>query len=68
MGTNRRADDRDRRAHPRGGRRDGDVKKPWYLRRRLWLAAASIAFVGWRRVLGRRPSIAASGGRDNLAA
>jgi hypothetical protein len=44
------------------------VKKPWYLRRRLWLAAASIAFVGWRRVLGRRPSVAASGGRDNLAA
>jgi hypothetical protein len=41
---------RDRRAHPRGGRRDGDFKKPWYMRRRLWLAAASLMFVGWRRV------------------
>jgi hypothetical protein len=43
---------RDRRAHPRGGRRDDDQKKPWYLRRRFWLAAASLAFVGWRRVRG----------------
>ena len=48
----------DRRAHPRGGRRDGDNRrKPWYMRRRLWLAAASVLYVGWRRVrtLGRRP-------------
>ena len=43
---------RDRRAHPRGGRRDHDQKKPWYLRRRLWLAFASLVFVGWRRVRG----------------
>lgn len=40
----------DRRARSRGGRREIDAKKPWYLRRRLWLAAASLAFVGWRRV------------------
>jgi hypothetical protein len=46
----------DRRAHRRGGRRDGDARKAWYLRRRIWLALASVAFVGWRRVraLGRR--------------
>jgi len=45
----------DRRARPRGGRRDGDAKKPWYMRRRLWLAAASVAYIGWRRLqkLGR---------------
>ena len=51
----RGGDRRDRRAHPRGGRRDGDQRKPWYMRRRLWLAAASVMFVGWRRVrtLGR---------------
>jgi hypothetical protein len=41
---------RDRRAHPRGGRRDNDQGKPWYMRRRLWLAAASLLYVGWRRV------------------
>ena len=40
----------DRRAISRSGRRDGDQKKPWYMRRRLWLAAASLVFVGWRRV------------------
>jgi len=46
----------DRRARRRGGRRDGDGKKAWYLRRPLWLATASAMFVGWRRVrtLGRR--------------
>jgi hypothetical protein len=44
---------RDRRAVSRGGRRDEDPKnKPWYMRRRLWLAAASLAYVGWRRVRG----------------
>jgi hypothetical protein len=49
--ADRRSDNTgDRRARPRGGRRDGDSKKPWYLRRRLWLAAASLAFVGWQRV------------------
>jgi hypothetical protein len=64
----RSGDRRDRRAHPRGGRRDGDQQKPWYMRRRLWLAAASVMFVGWRRVrtFGRQeapvvadPSVAA---------
>jgi len=40
----------DRRARPRGGRRDSDLPKPWYMRRRLWLAAASMVFVGWKRV------------------
>jgi hypothetical protein len=40
----------DRRARSRGGRRAHDAKKPWYMRRRLWLAAASLVFVGWRRV------------------
>lgn len=40
----------DRRANPRGGRRNGDQKKPWYMRRRLWLAGASLIFVGWRRL------------------
>jgi hypothetical protein len=40
----------DRRARPRGGRRDSDQQKPWYMRRRLWLAAASMMFVGWKRV------------------
>ncbi|MGH9349219.1 MAG: hypothetical protein ACRD26_18345 [Vicinamibacterales bacterium] len=46
----------DRRARPRSGRRQQDGKKPWYLRRRLWLAAASLVFVGWRRMrsFGRR--------------
>ena len=40
----------DRRARPRGGRRDSDQPRPWYMRRRLWLAAASMMFVGWKRV------------------
>jgi hypothetical protein len=40
----------DRRARPRGGRRDNDSPKPWYMRRRMWLAAASMLFVGWKRV------------------
>jgi hypothetical protein len=42
----------DRRARPRGGRRDNDLPKPWYLRRRLrlWLAAASMVAVGWKRM------------------
>ena len=32
-----------------------DAKKPWYMRRRLWLATVSLLYVGWRRVraLGR---------------
>jgi hypothetical protein len=51
MGQERRNSTlRDRRANSRSGRRDNDGKKPWYMRRRLWLAAASLVFVGWRRV------------------
>lgn len=42
----------DRRAHPRGGRRTHDAKKPWYMRRRLWLATASLVYVGWRKMRG----------------
>jgi hypothetical protein len=58
---------RDRRAKPRSGRRNGDEQKPWYMRRRLWLAAASLLYVGWRRVrlLGRR---AGDGQNRNIAA
>jgi hypothetical protein len=51
MNKNRRSSqDHDRRSHPRGGRRERDVKKPWYLRRRLWLATATLLYVGWRRM------------------
>jgi len=39
----------DRRARRRGGRRQRDEGKAWYMRRRVWLAVASLAFVGWRR-------------------
>jgi len=50
----------DRRAHPRGGRRTTDGK-PWYLRRRLWLAVGSVLFVRWRRMkalaMGRRRQV-----------
>ena len=56
MSEDRRTAAPDRRAHSRNGRRSGDAKKPWYMRRRLWLATASLLYVGWRRVraLGRR--------------
>ena len=49
----------DRRARSRGGRRPYDQKKPWYMRRRLWLATASLAFLGWRKLRGfmRRSSV-----------
>jgi len=40
----------DRRARPRGGRRDGDSPKPWYRRHGWWLAAGSMLFMGWKRV------------------
>jgi hypothetical protein len=51
MNENRRsAENRDRRANPRGGRRAKDARKPWYMRRRLWLAAATLVYVGWRRM------------------
>jgi hypothetical protein len=48
----------DRRAIARGGRRDGDQTKPWYVRRPFLLATASLVFVGWRRLraLGRTPN------------
>jgi hypothetical protein len=49
----RRDGNTDRRANPRGGRRQTDTQKPWYLRRRLWLAVASLTFVGWQRVRNR---------------
>jgi hypothetical protein len=58
---------RDRRAVSRGGRRDDDQKnKPWYMRRRLWLAVASVAYVGWRRV--RRIAAVATKSRPGRAA
>ena len=47
----------DRRAHANGGRREGERKTPWYLRHRIWLAAASLVFVGWRRVRGNGPRL-----------
>jgi hypothetical protein len=57
MEQDRRTDNRDRRRWPRGGRRPYDNRtKPWYMRRRLWLAAASLLYVGWQRMrrLGSR--------------
>jgi hypothetical protein len=66
MNVERRTDSSDRRARSRGGRRDGDNRKPWYMRRRLWLAAASLAYVGWRRV--RSLGAAAGRNRPDVAA
>jgi hypothetical protein len=67
MVDNRRPpEQRDRRAVPRGGRRDGDQKKPWYFRRRVWLAVASVVFVGWRRVT-RRSAVEEHSGSDVAA-
>jgi hypothetical protein len=40
----------DRRAKSRSGRREDDSPQPWYMRRRLWLATASMVFVGWKRI------------------
>ena len=40
----------DRRAKSRSGRREDDSPQPWYMRRRLWLTAASLVFVGWKRI------------------
>jgi hypothetical protein len=63
MGDERRnpeVDDRrgaarvDRRARTRGGRRAREAKQPWWMRQRLWLAFASVMYVGWRRILGRK--------------
>jgi hypothetical protein len=53
MGEELRRNGSDRRANPRGGRRETDARKPWYLRRRFWLAAASVTFVGWKRIRNR---------------
>jgi len=51
MSADRRSpENRDRRANPRGGRRKQDAKKPWYMRRRLWLAAATLLYAGWRQM------------------
>jgi len=51
----RRADTRvDRRARTRGGRRADEARQPWYMRRRMWLAFASVMYVGWRRLVGRK--------------
>jgi hypothetical protein len=44
----------DRRARTRGGRRDDDAKQPWWMRRPMWLAFASVMYVGWRRLVGRK--------------
>jgi hypothetical protein len=46
----------DRRARSRGGRRADEAKQPWWMRRRLWLGFASVVYVGWRRILGRKAS------------
>jgi hypothetical protein len=57
MNEDRRSETRDRRRRPRGGRRPYDNRsKPWYMRRRLWLAAASLVYVAWQRMraFGRR--------------
>jgi hypothetical protein len=53
MNDDRRSENRDRRRRPRGGRRPYDNRtKPWYMRRRLWLAIASLTYVSWRRMRG----------------
>ena len=65
MADHHRSENGDRRAHSRGGRRDSDQKKPWYMRRRLWLAAASVMFMGWRKVKGR---VAPDSRHTNIAA
>ena len=64
MSESKRATERsDRRARSRGGRREGDpLQKPWYMRRRLWLTAASLMFVGWKRIRGIGRSSNRAGG------
>ena len=42
-----------RRTVARGGRRDGDQGRPWYLRSQILLSVASLVFVGWQRVWRR---------------
>ncbi len=46
----------DRRAAARGGRRATDPAKPWWRRRRLWLATASFAFIWWKKLWRKLPS------------
>jgi hypothetical protein len=64
MTEDRRTERRDRRANPRSGRRTGDQRKPWYMRRRLWLATASLLYMGWRRL---KRGLAKSGKNDVAA-
>jgi len=54
--SDRRHTGSDRRANRRGGRRAGDAGRPWYMRRPLWLALASITYVGWRRLFWKERS------------
>lgn len=70
MSAERRSETVDRRAGRRGGRRDGDNGKPWYMRRRLWLAAATLLYVGWRRLrtLGAPAQGTGSGDNSDVAA
>jgi hypothetical protein len=56
----------DRRAKSRSGRRADDSPQPWYMRRRLWLAAASLIFVGWKRI--RRVAGVSTDSDRNVAA
>ncbi|MGE5361551.1 MAG: hypothetical protein ACM3NQ_21250 [Bacteroidales bacterium] len=52
----RNPETRDRRGSPRGGRRATDPGKPWWRRRRLWLATASFAFIWWKKLRQKIPS------------
>jgi hypothetical protein len=49
----------DRRTIVRGGRRNGDQAKAWYIRRPLLLNMASLVATVWRRLrsLGRTPNV-----------
>ena len=67
MDDNKRSTMRsDRRAKSRSGRREDDSPQPWYMRRRLWLATASMVFVGWKRI--RRIVRPSTGNDGNVAA
>ena len=56
MGEARITERSDRRAVSRGGRRDNDPVKPWYVRHRLLLTTVSLLFVGWKRFRHNRSS------------
>jgi hypothetical protein len=64
----RNTEPRDRRASGRGGRRESDQKKPWYLRRPFWLAAVSVVVVGWKRIAARSKKILSDARRSDIAA